>query len=46
MQDEGFAFGTTSEAVDVLCVAASAESGDDERLCFATVEDGRTVHAW
>ena len=45
MQDEGFAFCATSEAVDVLRVTASAESGDNERLCFATVEDGRAVNA-
>ena len=46
VKDEGLAGRATGQAVDVLHVAAGAEGGDDEGLCFTAVEDGGAVNAW
>ena len=46
VKDEGLALSAAREAINVLCVAASAKCRDDECLSFTAVEHGRTVNAW
>ena len=44
VEDEGFALGAACEAINFLCVTASAECRDDKGLSFTPVEHGRTVN--
>ena len=44
VKDEGLALSAACEAIDVLCVTASAECRDNEGLGFTAVEHGRTVN--
>ena len=46
MKYERLAGCATCQTINVLNVAACAESCEDKRLCFTTVKDRRTMNTW